>query len=137
MKKFFITMLALTFITSCASKKKDNSKNPFNALTLKETLIKGKTPQSQVLHTFGAPNIVSMDSSGQDVWAYQKESSEWNGSDASAGIGAYIGTAFGAVMPDISGGVSNEKKTSKGMTVTMWFNKKKILQRYEMTSTHF
>jgi hypothetical protein len=32
----------------------------------------GKTTQTDVLETFGAPNVATIDSSGQEVWTYQR-----------------------------------------------------------------
>ena len=35
-------------------------------------LEKGTTTQNDVLGVFGAPNITTIDTSGQEVWTYQK-----------------------------------------------------------------
>lgn len=45
--KYRFVILPFTFliITSCASQEKVKEKNPFDALTLKQNLIKGKTTQ--------------------------------------------------------------------------------------------
>jgi outer membrane protein assembly factor BamE (lipoprotein component of BamABCDE complex) len=36
------------------------------------TLKKGVTTKTEVIETFGAPNITSTDASGREVWTYQK-----------------------------------------------------------------
>ncbi len=53
--------------TSCASTKDKDVKNPFDALTLKETLQEGKTSQVEIVQAFGAPDITTEDSGKQDV----------------------------------------------------------------------
>ena len=35
-------------------------------------LVVGQTTKSQVLETFGAPNITTRDGSGREVWTYQR-----------------------------------------------------------------
>jgi hypothetical protein len=32
----------------------------------------GKTTQNDVLETFGAPNVATIDATGQEVWTYQR-----------------------------------------------------------------
>lgn len=135
MKKNFIvfTTVALTLL-SCASENKTPEKNPFDALTLKQNLIEGKTTQLQVLEVFGAPDITLENNKKEDVWTYSRSKQE------SESLGGGVG-ALAAFIPGplalIGGNVdaSKSETSSKMITVTLRFDRKKILKNYSITKS--
>ena len=48
------------------------SNNPLTQGNVQLTLKKGVTKKLEVLEKFGAPNITTRDSSGMEVWTYQR-----------------------------------------------------------------
>ena len=48
------------------------------------TLKKGQTTKTEVLETFGAPNITTIDALGREVWTYQKNATVANSSSSSS-----------------------------------------------------
>lgn len=71
--KLFIIFIFL----SCASYPRQNQpvqKSNLTAGTVKKEIIKGVTTQAKVMQLFGAPNLMTMDSDGNEVWNYNKMS---------------------------------------------------------------
>lgn len=55
--KNLIALISIALLAvSCASADK-TEKNPFDTITLKETLVEGKTSQTKIAQVFGAPDI--------------------------------------------------------------------------------
>ena len=135
MKSICVSLIATTFLlTGCASTEKTKEKNPFDAITLKENLIEGKTTQTQVLETFGAPDMTLEDERKEDVWTYSR--SKYESETDRAGISA-LAVFLPGPLAAIGGSVDNEtyESSSKMITVTLKFNKKKILKSYTISKS--
>ncbi|AUN96856.1 hypothetical protein C0V70_01790 [Bacteriovorax stolpii] len=131
MKNLMITISIALILTSCASSSKKEEKNPFDALTLKETLKEGLTTQTEVLKAFGAPDITTEDKTKQDVWVYSKHNVASESNGYAVGALAFLPGPF-----SLAGGVLDGDKSetsSKTITLTLVFNKKKILKDYSLT----
>lgn len=130
--KMLLIILSISLLTaSCASNPKKEEKNPFDALTLKETPKEGVTSQTEILKTFGAPDITSEDKSKQDVWVYSKHNTSSESNGFAAGALAFLPRPLSLV-----GGVLDGEKSevaSKTVTLTLVFNKKKVLKDYYLT----
>ena len=128
-----LSMVMLTAIcTSCASSNKKDEKNPFDALTLKETLHEGKTSQIDVIQAFGAPDMSTEDSeTKQDVWVYSKHSSARESNGMGLGALAFLPGPLALV----GGSLDSDKSetTSKTTTLTLIFTKQKKLKSYHLT----
>lgn len=109
------------------------------------TVKNGETRQVDVLQTFGAPNIVTRDQAGREVWTYDvhsvahaSASTERSGSLAAAGAGL-----AGEALVGGAGGVSGGKSTSAGQvssstfTLMITFDENDVVQDYRMMSTQF
>ncbi len=130
--KTFMTMISIALITvSCASNSKKEEKNPFDALTLKETLKEGITSQAEVLKIFGAPDITTEDKTKQDVWVYSKHNTASETNGYGAGALAFLPGPLSAVGGFLDG--EKNESASKTVTLTLVFNKKKILKDYALT----
>src|SRR5688500_7846961 len=64
------------------------------------TLRVGQTSQMEVLETFGAPNITTLDAEGREVWVYDRHATVTADSSSGFSIGMLVGAAGG----DVAGG---------------------------------
>ncbi|TNF30474.1 MAG: hypothetical protein EP319_05020 [Deltaproteobacteria bacterium] len=134
----FLLILVSTF-TSCGTAPQKNTTNPFNPVTLNQTLIKGKTTQGEVLKTFGAPNVVAKGSEEFETWTYsrQNQSSQANEVDVYAQTGKFFDYTFSNYLGgSIGGGQTTRKSNSNSIDVTMTF-KKGVLEEYNMMQTQY
>jgi outer membrane protein assembly factor BamE (lipoprotein component of BamABCDE complex) len=88
-------------------------------------LEKGVTTQVDVLNNFGAPNITTLDSEGDEVWTYQKHATLSRASGA--GVNFIIAGA----------GSSGFQRSQKTMTLIIKFNSDKIVKDFNSMATNF
>lgn len=121
---------------------------------MKWHLEKGKTHESEVLETFGPPNITSTDSEGLDMWVYQKmstskiESAFGGGLNLSALINEVSGNVMGGRLAQagvkgnlgasggFQGGRHTSTQSSKTCTMILKFNHG-ILVEYRFRTSNF
>jgi hypothetical protein len=130
MKIIQITLLALLSI-SCASK---SSQSKINSLEVSEKLVKGKTTQSQVLESFGAPDIVEKTPEG-DMWGYNRHANE-SGS-MSANVTHYISSAALWNWTGMSLGGGQSSSSTKTASLVLYFGKDKKLATYTFRTERF
>jgi len=96
-------------------------------VTLK--LKKGVTTQEQVTEAFGAPNIVTQDSKGDQVWIYQKDNMTVQSSENNSYLTILL----------IGGqkGNSSYQQSSQTMTLTIHFYKNGVVKSFKSMSTSF
>lgn len=105
------------------------------------TLQVGKTSQVEVLETFGAPNISTLDSQGQEVWVYERQATVTSSSSS----GFSIGMLLGAGGSDVAGGAglgfgkskSNSSQTQRTMTLIIKFDAAKKVVDFKSRSSSF
>jgi len=141
--KNIITLTFLLIFTaslmSCGSNQQKNTTNPFNPVTLNQTLVKGKTTQGEVLKTFGAPNVVAKGSEGFETWTYSRknQSRKANEIDVYAQTGKFFDYTFSNYLGgSIGGGQTTSKSNSNSIDVTMVF-RKGLLEEYNMMQTQY
>jgi len=130
-KRIFIFM-ALFSLVGCASNlsSKENAapNSPFTHGNVQLTLKKGVTSQAEVLETFGAPNVATVDSEGNEVWTYQKNATVSTSRDSAA---------YGTVI--LAGGrtsTSGFEQSSRTMTLILKFDAtKKVIDFRSMTTS--
>ena len=89
----------------------------------------GETNQTQVLEAFGAPNIMSIDGSGQEVWTYQRAATVAQSSSSSG---------YWTIL--LAGGgreASGFEQTQRTMTLIIKFNNAKIVSDFRSRSSEF
>lgn len=105
----------------------------------------GETTQAEVLQVFGAPNIVTRDKSGREVWTYDVQSVSQSSASAqrsgSAGIAA-AGIADPAIIAGGAGGSASKsgavgQVSSSTFTLMIIFDDQDVVQDYKMMSTQF
>jgi hypothetical protein len=112
---------------------------------VEKTLREGETSQNQVISSFGAPNIITRDESGLEVWTYDVHSvAHAEASTARSGAGAAGAGGIAGSVP-IVGGVTGGggKSTSAGQvssstfTLMITFDDQDRVKSYRMQSTRF
>ena len=89
----------------------------------------GETSQTQVLEVFGAPNITSIDGSGQEVWTYQRAAT----TSQSASSNGYWTILLAGQSQEASG----LEQTQRTMTLIIKFNDRKIVSDFRSRSSEF
>ena len=124
-----IILFATVFLAGCATQSVQQKNSPYTQGNVTLTLKKGVTTQADVVKVFGAPNIVTQDSSGNQVWIYQKNNVTIS-SDSSGGY-------FTILVAGISSAKSSYQQSSQTMTLTIYFNKKGVVSDFKSMSTNF
>ena len=88
MKKILFVFIFSILLTGCVTAPEPLTKKN-SELTqgmVQMNLEVGKTTKADVLETFGAPNITTRDSSGNEVWTYQRQAQVSQSSSSSGFI---------------------------------------------------
>jgi hypothetical protein len=130
---FFCLLIISTAIsfTSCNSNNvPENKKNsPFTQGNVQLNLKKDVTTQAEVLDKFGPPNVMTIDSNGNEVWTYQKNAMITRSKKSGF---------YGSII--LAGGDSSTagfEQTVKSMTLIIKFDKSKKLIDFKSMSTEF
>lgn len=136
-----ILLLVIFMVSGCVTTEIRSPTEPFQGAETQETsnrlthgqvqltLKKGITTQNEVLEIFGAPNIVTTDSTGLEVWTYQKHAIVEK-SDSSNVYGTII--LFGA-----GNKATGFEKSSRTMTLIIKFDENKKVIDFKSMSTSF
>ena len=126
--KIFTLLTIIILYIGCATFPRENEpyeKSNLTAGTVKKEIIKNKTTQAEVLKLFGAPNIMIMDSNGNEVWNYNKMS-----------YSTTTGTDGGTLI--LWGGVrAMSSSTTKSFDLIITFDKNNVVKDYRVISASF
>jgi outer membrane protein assembly factor BamE (lipoprotein component of BamABCDE complex) len=121
---------AAALVAGCASQQPVTTRN--SELThgnVQLNLQVGETTQTQVLEVFGAPNITSIDGSGQEVWTYQRSATVAQASSSGGG--------WTILLAGASRSSSGFEQTQRTMTLIIKFNDKKVVSDFRSRSSDF
>jgi outer membrane protein assembly factor BamE (lipoprotein component of BamABCDE complex) len=129
-----LVLVAAFTLAGCASNPASTTENtalnsPFTHGNVQLTLKNGVTTQADVLEKFGAPNIATVDSSGNEVWTYQKNATVSKSNESSA---------YGTVV--LFGGSSSSsgfEQSSRTMTMILKFDESKKVIDFKSMTTSF
>ncbi|MDD5044063.1 MAG: hypothetical protein PHH69_06620 [Candidatus Omnitrophica bacterium] len=124
MKKILLVGLLGFFAMGCASVQPAQKSN-LTVGMVNKTIVKGQTTQNDILQTFGAPNIITKNKSGKEVWTYDKVSS---GSSGTSGYGTVLIAGVGG---------SSSSTSSQAFTLMITFNDNSVVEDYSMMSSAF
>jgi uncharacterized protein YcfL len=116
-------LIALFVISGCASEQ--SQKSNLTAGMVNTKIIKGVTTQTEVLDVFGAPNIITKNKSGNEVWTYDRVAIETSASES-------YGTIILAGISKTKGGVS-----SRTFTLMLEFDDDQTVSDYSYRSSTF
>ena len=122
-----------------ASAKEDA--NPLTHGMVQMTVRVGATTQAEILETFGAPNVTTIDGTGQEMWVYDRQATVTSDSSSGFSIGMLIGAGGG----DVGGGgglgfgkkKSRSETSSRSMTLIIKFDSKKVVSDFRSRSSSF
>ena len=105
------------------------------------TLHVGKTTQYDVLQAFGAPNITTLDGSGQEVWVYDRHATvtrdESGGFSIGMGlVGAGDGVGGGGLL-GFGKKKAKEETSQRTMTLVIKFGGDKVVSDFRSRSSSF
>jgi outer membrane protein assembly factor BamE (lipoprotein component of BamABCDE complex) len=132
--------LSLAFTTPSYAQRKDDADTLTHGM-VQMNLKVGETSQADILEKFGAPNITTIDGSGQEMWVYDRhatvtydKSSGFSigilGGGAGGGGGGAGGLGFGSSK-------SKSSQSSRTMTLIIKFNANKIVSDFRSRSSSF
>ena len=127
-----VVMVSLLFLLGgCATthQQQGRTTNPYTQGNVTLRLKKGVTTMAEVDKAFGAPNIVTQNAKGNQIWIYQKN----NVSIQSGGSSGY----FTILIAGVSSGHSGYQQSSRTMTLTIYFNKHDVVTNFKSMSTSF
>jgi uncharacterized protein YycO len=126
MKKSIILILVALFILhGYAIAEQSVQKSNLTPGMAKSKIIKGKSTQNEILEVFGAPNIITKNKSGNEVWTYDKVSVEKSATDG-----------YGTI---IVAGISKSNYSSSARTFTLMieFDDSNVVKEYSYRSSTF
>ena len=123
MKRNFILLLPILFVLGCATV--SYQKSNLTVGMINKSVVKGVTSQSEIMTLFGAPNIISKNKSGNELWTYDKISTD---AKSSEGFGSLILAGIGS---------SKSSVTSKTFTFMIEFEENHIVKDYSYRSAEF
>jgi len=133
-----MTMLAGS-TGACAPFPAKTDAAPNNELThgnVQMNLRVGETTQAQVLDVFGAPNITTIDGSGQEVWTYQRAATV----EQSLKTSGFLKILLIGQTTSAAGGsreTSGFEQTQRMMTLIIKFGKENVVTDFRSRASEF
>lgn len=125
MKKIIFLFLILFSTFACTNTVVIDQRSNLTVGFIKKNVIEGETNQSDILTFFGAPNIITTNSKGNEVWNYAQSSYQNNSINKTSGT---FGTSNNSVL-------SNSSTASFNFIIV--FNSKGIVESYKVVSASF
>ena len=131
MNKLASVTLAALLLLGCAA---NNSQiNRLTLGTVQKTVYEGAN-QTEIMEALGAPNIITNNSSGREVWTYDKISREVQ---ASSGMVVTWWNPISWWAGIASGSSSRSSTTSKSITVLITFDDNKRVTDFKYQRLEF
>ena len=131
MKKIFFLIFFPILLAGCVTAPepltKKNSQLTQGMVQLKVEV--GKTSKTEILETFGAPNITTRDSSGDEVWTYQRQA-QANQSSSQSGYWTII-------LAGKTSKASGFETSSRMMTLIIKFDTNDIVTDFKSRESNF
>jgi len=141
MIRMTIGLVGLGLLAVAAEGKPRGEANSLTHGMVQMTLRMGQTTQMEVLDSFGAPNITTIDGEGREVWVYDRHATVSMDSSSGFSIGMLVGAAGG----DVAGGgglgfgkrKSKSSQSSRTMTLVIKFGPDKRVVDFKSRSSSF
>jgi len=131
MKNILFLFIFSIFLTGCVTAPEPLTKKN-SELTqgmVQMNVEVGKTTKADVLETFGAPNITTRDSSGNEVWTYQRQAQVSQSSSSS-------GFIF-VIIAGKSAEASGFETSSRMMTLIIKFDGNDVVTDFKSRESNF
>ena len=120
-----LSTIALLALGACTSKNKTVQKSNLTFGTVKSQIKKGQTTQAEVVQLLGAPNLVTKNSHGNEVWTYSRQSY-----DSETG-------AFGGGLVLFGGASAFSSSASSSFDLIITFNETDVVKDYSVTASQY
>ena len=138
MIRTIVAAMFLTLATVASAKEQPNTLTHGMAQLY---LRVGLTTQSEILETFGGPNVSTLDGDGREVWVYDRFATVTASKDSGFSIGMLVGGAGG----DVGGGAglgfgkskSKSSTSTRSMILILKFGPDKRLVDFKSRSSSF
>lgn len=141
MNRYFMVAVAALFAASAGQAKNNDSPNTLTHGMAQMVLRVGTTTQMEVLETFGAPNITTLDASGQEVWVYDRQATVTSSGSSGFSIGMLAGAAGGGVAGGAGLGFGKSKsktsQTQRTMILVIKFGADKRVVDFKSRSSSY
>ncbi|MEJ1384467.1 MAG: hypothetical protein RPV21_08840 [Candidatus Sedimenticola sp. (ex Thyasira tokunagai)] len=101
---------------------------------VKKHLAIGKTSQGDVLKLFGSPNNMTLDSSGKELWIYDKVKSTISSSGEQNSTGGFIGGGSSSNGSGLAAGYGTSSSSSSAQ-VTSTIDTLTVIMEFDSTHT--
>lgn len=134
MKKFIFSTIIFIIITACSNRNIIDNTVPTQRSNLtvgiiKKNIIEGVTTQNDIINLFGAPNIITTNSKGNEVWNYSKSNYQ-SGSEKNE-------TAWSLLLLGSSKSSVLSSSSTASFNLIIIFNPKGIVESYRVVSASF
>lgn len=119
----FVALIALS-VAGCVTSTGSDQNGPLTAGNVKMTIVKGQTTQTQVLETFGPPDLVTHKDS-QDVWTYDKTTYDYQ---ARSG---YLTVLFAGTSGD------RVQSSSRSTMLIIYFDGHDVVSDYRLSALKY
>ena len=141
MIRMTIGLIGLGLLAVAANSKPREEANTLTHGMVQLTLRVGQTTQMEVLDSFGAPNITTIDGDGREVWVYDRHATVTAASASGFSIGMLVGAGGG----DVGGGgglgfgkkKARSSQSSRTMTLVIKFGPDKRVVDFKSRSSSF
>lgn len=141
MIRITIGLIGFGLLAAAADAKPREQANTLTHGMVQLTLRVGQTTQMEVLDSFGAPNITTIDGDGREVWVYDRHATV----TATSASGFSIGMIVGAGGGDAAGGgglgfgkkKARSSQSSRTMTLVIKFGPDKRVVDFKSRSSSF
>ena len=131
----------LSVMSPAAAKESADSSNTLTQGMVQMTLRVGTTTQTEVLEAFGAPNLTTLDATGQEVWVYDRQATVTSSGSSGFSIGMLLGAAGSGVGGGGGLGFGSSKskstQTQRSMTLIIKFGSDKRVTDFKSRSSSF
>ena len=131
MKKSFLVGVLCTAVAACGPSftPVDDRNSAMTQGNVQMNVTVGQTTKAQVLEVFGAPNITTRESSGKEVWTYQRAAQVAQSSSQSGG--------WSIIFAGESYSNSGFSSNSRMMTLIITFNNKDVVTDFSNRTSNF
>lgn len=131
--KIISAIFTIIAFTACAQSPAttpvDNRNSALTQGNVQLNVAVGTTTKSEVLETFGAPNVTTRDGSGQETWSYQRA--------ATASQSASSESAWSVIFYGESREASGFSQTSRMMTLIIKFDENDVVSDFKSRESNF
>jgi hypothetical protein len=131
--------LVLLGVPTAASAKEE--KNSLTHGMVQMNVKVGVTTEAEIIEAFGAPNITTLDGSGQEMWVYDRQATVSYDKSSGFSIGLLMGGGGGGVGGGGGLGFGSKKSTSsqstRTMTLIIKFDANRVVSDFRSRSSSF